>query len=260
MTALERAKQFVQSRAARTALTIMPLALATVVSVSVKAHADSLPVFGTPTPQWVTHPSNTGAYLVLGCPPQNGNGFCPDPSSSSVPYGTGGVNGYGSTGGQEVQGGGTSELDFVMTGTGSGQFAGNGVVAAWNFNIACDATCQANEITPDPNNPGQTLDYFQYTVFVNINGEGPYPFDGGTFYAGGPQSGSFVVPVTPGETLGSWSAEIDIFWNAGDNNETANFDVTQLSLNPVPEPCTAVLALAGIPLLFRLGSRAKLRK
>ena len=256
MTALERAKAFVQSRAAKTALKIMPLALATVVSVSVKAHADSVPIFNGSNPQWNAVVPPSGAYLVLGC---GTPGSCPDPTSGYSPYLNNGVTGYGMTGAQVLGAPGTAELDFVMTGTGSGQFFNSGVTVDWDFGVTCDATCKANENTPDPNNPGFTLDYFQYNVIATVDGN-TVAYGGPVFYAD--PLGSFVIPVTPGDPVGNWSVEIDMFWTAADTGETATFTVNQLSLDPgqapnVPEPASMLLAASGLPLLLRVIRRKR---
>ena len=236
MTPLERAKAFVQSRAAKTALKIAPLALATVVSVNQKAQAITTPPqFSGGAPVW-TAPVGTGSFLEL-----------TDSTSSSAPYGTGGIKGWGSTDSQQAGGNGTSDVSFEMSGTGSGTFVNDTVTLSWDFTGTCDKDCKANEDTG--------ADAFQYRVQACVESQCTST-DWTPFFAD--PTGSTVISGLAGSGFSSWSASIDFEWQ-GQGLETATFNVNSLALDPgpinvptVPEPASALLALAGLPFLKRV--------
>jgi len=238
MTALERAKAFVQSRAAKTALQIMPLALAGVLS----AHASSVQFTPSGNPQWQTPAPGTGSYLVL-----------QSPTSSVSSLSDGGVTGNGSAGMQVTGGSGYNYTTFLMSGGGSGDFSNPFVTVSWDFTVTCDAACKANEAGPPPGSDDYQ-DTFSYSVETFINGvEYDWAGNGTTFYAD--PMDSYMIAVSG--PLYSWSTQVDVTW-LGNNGETANWSQSYLTIDPgtptsgVPEPASMLLAASGLPFLLRL--------
>jgi hypothetical protein len=244
MTALERAKVFVQSRAAKTALRILPLALATVVSVSTKAHATTQPVFSGSFSTWSSQDCSSG-----------GTAACLNPSSFSanppVPYMTNGSQSSGiATGTYVARGAGPATLTFLMSGNGTGDLTAPTTVQ-FDVNIKCPS-CAAS-------------DTFSFAVFGQVynqtlgyNGSSPlFTGMGDSLDA----SGTFTVP-SPGGTLQDWQTYINFSWT-GNAGEIASFDVTQLAIYPpsatstVPEPGSLLLALSGLPFIGRLIRRKR---
>ena len=231
MTPLERAKAFVQSRAAKTALKILPLALATVVS----ANADTAKLTLSGNPQWTAQTSLTGAYLQL---------------SNSVSTGMqvgNGVTGSGSTDMEVVGNSGTTKpASFFMSGGGTGTYE-NPITVSWDFAVNCDAQCKADEQT------GQQ--FFQYQVVVFINGN-EYDSDVFTFLAD--PNGQMIIndPNLIGQTVGPWSAQVDMVWDNAVIHETGSWVQNFLTIDPggtqTPEPASMLLLFSGVPFVIRL--------
>jgi hypothetical protein len=231
MTPLERAKAFVQSRAAKTALKILPLALAAVVS----ANADTAKLSLDGNPQWNAHTSSTGAYLQLS-----------NSSTSGSQVGNG-VTGNGFTDLLVVGNSGNTELAaFFMSGGGTGTYQ-NPITVSWDFDITCDAQCKAGEDAGDQ--------FFEYNVVVLINGN---EYDSGAVTFLGDPSGSFIIndPTLLGQNVGPWSAEVDLVWHNAIINETGSWTQNFLTIDPggvaTPEPASLLMALAGLPFAIRL--------
>jgi hypothetical protein len=230
MTPLERAKAFVQSRAAKTALKILPLALATVVA----AHADSAKLNLSGNPQWNAQTSSSGAYLMF-----------TNSTSSGSQVGNG-VTGSGFTDMQVVGNSGDTELaSFFMSGGGTGTYQ-NPITVSWDFDITCDAQCKAAELTGDQ--------FFEYNVAVIINGN---EYDSGSVFFTADPMGSFIINDLSliGQSVGPWSAEVDLVWHNGVILETGTWAQTYLTIDPggvqTPEPASMLLMLAGVPFLIR---------
>lgn len=239
MTPLERAKAFVKSRAAMTALKIMPLALATVVGVSTKAHAT------------ITTGTMSGTYSHWSDPSCSGSTPCLNtkggigPSSSFSAYGTGGVQGSGSIGGTYGNGstGQSLDLQLLISGGGTGNY-GSDAAFKTTFEVDC---------------PGcASTDTFSYTVNLTID-QSTYTYS--SVFTPGTMVDPPVIIPTQGDDMDAypWQATIDFYWT-GSNGEQATFNPVDLSLDPnpgsgtppVPEPTSMLLALSGLPLLGRL--------
>lgn len=255
MTPLERAKAFVQSRAARTALKILPFALAAVVSTqAVAANITSASASFSTNDQGCS-----GGTCITFVPGQiNNNQVSTLPAvatfSGSTATGTGDAP-------MELFGGknGSATASFVMNGTGDGgPFTGLNV--SWNFLVTCDAACSFNIKNPPP--PGSTLfqDDFTYDVNLLVNGTDLYSWSGNpTDFTSSvdptPVTGSFAFNGL-NSNLNSWIAEVDVSW-LGNTGETADWNMNHLTVNftsPVsttPEPASMMLAFAGLPFVLR---------
>jgi hypothetical protein len=233
MTPLERAKAFVQSRAAKTALKILPLALATVVS----AHAGTAKFTLSGDPVWNAPGSSTGGFLVLTNSTSTG---------SEIGFG---VTGSGFTD-MQVMGnsGDDTSASFSMSGGGTGNFGASPVITvSWDFNITCDQDCK--------NGQDAGAQFFIYDVLVNINGN---VYESGAVQFLGDPSGSFVItdPNLVNQDLTSWSAEVDLIWHGGNIFDTGTWTQNFLTIQPnttaTPEPATLFMAFAGLPFVIRL--------
>jgi len=234
MTALERAKAFVQSRAAKTALKILPLALATVVGVSTKAHATVVPAFTGTNTNWT----------VPGCSSGSGAPSSPCLSGFSAPnyspfssYGSGGVQTGGSVLNGTFKGApGAIDLQFLMSGGATGSSPEVGV--KWQFEVDCPS-CSSS-------------DTFYYEVNANVGA-----FSGQTGSVAFSPNQLIDPPlVFSAGALGDWQATIDLLWS-GQDGEAANFTVDSFAIypteetSPVPEPSSLLLAFSGLPFVLR---------
>lgn len=255
MTALERAKAFVNSRAATTALRIMPLALATVVAVSdvPKAHATTVFDPSSGSAQWILPDCSGGATACLETKldplfPSN------SPATASFnAFGSSGVQASGSVGGYHKNGsvdkpGNSNEVDLSLqvSGSGSGNY-GTDATFGFSFLVTCPTTGCAN------------TDTFSYDGTATIDGN-PLAF-AGTFTPGTavtlPQT---LIATNPSDSVSDpglgWGATINFHWN-GVDGENFVINPVDLNFNPnpgaptVPEPASMLLALAGLPFLKR---------
>jgi hypothetical protein len=247
MTALERAKVFVKSRAAKTALRIMPLALATVVSVGTKAHANTLPTFSGSFTEWQTANCSSGGIAACLQP-------FPNTSGNPVPYLTNGSQSSGSASGTYVvksSPGFPATLSYLMSGNGTGDLT-TPIAVQFDVSITCP-TCSS-------------LDTFSFQVSGDVDNTSSQTFsaDSATYVKVGDSfdaTGSFLISPVSG-TLQDWQTQIDFSW-AGNAGEAATFDVNQLAIYPtsgtssVPEPGSLLLALSGLPLIGRLLRRKR---
>jgi len=239
MTALERAKAFVQSRAAKTALKILPLALATVVGVSTKAHATTQPTFSGSNTIW-NKPACSGGSVA-----------CLKPvtlaSSNPVPYMTYGSQANGTASGTYnfvTSPGGPVDLQFLMSGNGTGTLS-NPIAIQYSFDMTCTGCA--------------STDTFGYEVAGQVYNTASQQFsiDTGVVPTAGPPNESGTIYISPvSGTLDNWQTTIDFLW-FGQNGETASFDVSNLAIYPtsgtssVPEPSSLLLAFTGLPFVMR---------
>ncbi len=237
MTALERAKAFINTRAAKTALRIMPLAVAAAVAVSVvpKAHADATLVGTTAT--WTYGHCSGGANACL----DTSSGI----ESVSFNYpGGGAVTGSGGLSGVVGQQNGPLELQFSIGGSGSGTYNDN-VAFGGKFLVTCSGC--------DPS------DTFSYDVAATVDGT-PYTSSTISFSPGTTLTlPTVLIPTTNGDPVMNdlWNASITFHWNAVVGDQ-ATFQPVNLTLDPknpttptVPEPASMLLAIAGLPFLRR---------
>lgn len=263
MTPLERAKAFIQSRAAKTALKILPLALATVAAVPA-AHATGTVVLN-PTS------ASFGGCSVTVTSPCSGSFVL---SSSSTTYGSlatqGGVQGaYGTgsaVGDWHNQQSSSYDWTFALQGNDNGStnsFAGiplDTLNVSWDFSFALPA---GSDLTVN----SETL----YLVFVNGTdpSQSPAYVDS---YSLSSNTGSYQFSGLAGAPVTSpmlWAAVLDVNLSCDDptggpcsglsangGNGEADWNVNNLSLygNSVvgtPEPATLTLLFAAVPFLLR---------
>ncbi len=273
MTALERAKAFINTRAAKTALRIMPLAVAAVavVGITPNAHATS-----------ATFTANQAFFSTGTC----SGVACIDFTNTSSGYGPT-ADGYGAVGTgsshmtigkpgwlPDANGISTYDAFFTVSGTANGTFPGDDLKISWDFSANCGPSpCSVN-------NP------FSYNVFFNLDQDpnAPYTYSGSYIPVTGPVAQTWTIPgySTSGPMSGpltltnaNWTATIDLNWithtdptvpptadqadwcgTSGTSTACPTLGDFHLSVDPgspapsgVPEPASMLLALAGLPLI-----------
>ncbi len=235
MTPLERAKAFMHSRAAKTALKIMPLALAAVVSLSGKAQATSTAQLSGSFEKWTVQSCSGGPCLDLAT------------LSSSWSYGAdGSVTGSGSASGVHGGGTGTTMIIFQVSGGGTGNY-GSLTDFLGNFTIGCIG------LTGGSCDPHDTFSVNITATVDNLTGSASSAVTPGSYIV----TGSFLTTDGDSVAANPWSAEIDFFWN-GIDGEQLSLNPTNLGFDPhtpvstTPEPASMLLALSGLPFLARL--------
>jgi len=257
MTPLERAKAFVKSRAARTALKIMPLALAAVTATTTAAKADV-----------VIHPTDASFNGCVVGPGQDCSGLFKLTGESGIALSqlglVGGVNGAHSQG----IGDGrfplnfplSSNWDFTVNGDGAG------VTTDSFFQAGVDTVPISWDFTLGSSNTALTYDWsifysFTDTSSTTVSGT----CDSGLGVAAGTDvTGSDCsMPISGLTTLGplsNWQVQIDVqMTNTGTPFSTENWNVNYLNIGsspttpppPMPEPATLTLAAAALPFLIR---------
>lgn len=255
MTPMERAKAFLKSRAAKTALKIMPLALAAVTATTA-AKADV-----------VIHPTDASFNGCVVGPGQDCSGLFKLTGESGIAVSQLGL--VGDVNGAHSQGIGdgrfplgfplSSNWDFTVNGDGAGVttdsfFAANvdTVPISWDFTLGSSNT----NLTYD-----WSIFYsFTDTSATTVSGT----CDMGTgFSAGSEVTGTNCSTPISGLTglgpLSNWSVQIDVqMTNTGTPFSTEDWNVKYLNIGatpttppPVPEPATLTLAAAAIPFLIR---------
>jgi len=250
MTALERAKAFINSQAARTALKIMPLALVTVAAVSVTPQAKA---------DVALTPGNPYFQACVAAPPATcSGGFIIDSQTNLnkaqlPPNGTftGAVGGGDMTGHFGPDYNGTlTPIDFFLPGTSTGLFSGislDTVFLSWSFSIN----------TPTDTSVDHVNVFFYYNG--NIVGE----CDDVDYT--GPTATCEVDGLLGDETafgpLTSWEAQIQPILISTNGTMPTTWDVSYLAVDAtpytpappgMPEPASMILALSGLPLIGRI--------
>jgi hypothetical protein len=254
MTPLERAKAFIQSRAAKTALKILPLALATATVAAPPAHAGNVVI----NPTYATFDG-----CVIGQPPGNN---C---SGSFV------------LGSQTTSFSATSTLGNVTgasgSGTGHGYFNGDLSQESWNFNVGGDgtgSTTSFNALGLDTANVSWT---FSFPVDRDVQiGDGAgngitmqyYLTDGSNVDFNtcavsldtntNSATGSCVINgLSQLGPLTAWSLDLNTpILSTANGAGTLQWDVTSLNIFGTqiigaPEPASLTLLVAAVPFLLR---------
>lgn len=259
MTALERAKAFVNSRAARTALKIMPLALATVATVTVaapKAHAD---VALTPTSaSFVACDPGTDLKACSGS-------FAQTSSTTSITQlpldaGVKGAEGSGNASGvfKSTSPGHDYSWDFFLNGTGSGdsffQAGIDTLTVSWNFSFPnSDSVTHVDDAISGFAGP-KVLFVWSDATHTDVTKECDNVGFTGTCVVSG------LNNVNIG-TFTSWQAQVEVpvYSDTGVGNMNWQLDYLDVNANGhqttppgVPEPASILLALSGLPLIGTL--------
>ena len=246
MTALERAKAFINSRAAKTALRIMPLAVATVVAVTVTPQAKA-DVALTPT---------NAKFVACTSAPCSG-GFAIDNQTTGFsqlpPNGafTGAVSNGNMSGHFAAPSTGTfgQPINFFFSGSATGTLLSppiTDLTISWkfDFNTPTDVTVDHVNVFFYYNDntavyPGGECDYVMYqdTCVVSLAGAQVL----------------FGPPAT-------WQVQIQPFLSSPNGSATTTWNVDYLAIDAtaytppapgVPEPASMLLALSGLPLIGR---------
>lgn len=245
MTALERAKAFVNSRAGKTALKIMPLALAAAAAVTV-----------TPQAKADVTLTNPKAFFQ-GCVGMCSGGFVIDnqtDTASQVPEtGFTGAVGSGNMSGHFTSSSTGTPLHFYLSGGATGTGVPNTLILSWDYNLTTpsDITVQSVAV------------WFTYSN-GDLFGDCDATADNGGI------ADSCSIDLTGEEAsagpLNSWNAFFEA-QTINPNGDTAPlvWDVSYLavtsgpypSTTPTPEPSSMLLALAGLPLIGRFVRRKR---
>lgn len=237
MTPLERAKAFVQSRAAKTALKIVPLALAT---ATVAVPAAKANVVINPTDAQFSGCTVTATVTCSG-------GFVLASSTtgvSSLPVqgGVQGAHGQGSATGFFNSDTSNEDWSFTVEGTSgsSGSLASvPSLIASWDLSFP-----RSSDVIFGP----ATL-----TAFL-MDSSGDVVVDS-CFLPAETGSCTFTgLSILTGD-LSQWSLTIDVPINSPSGIGSLAWDVNKLDLfappSTTPEPATFTLALAALPFLLR---------
>jgi hypothetical protein len=252
MTPLERAKAFIQSRAAKTALKILPLALATATVAAPPAHAGNVVL----NPTYATFDG-----CVVNVPPGNNCSGSFVLGSQTTSFSSTGTIGHvtGASG----------------SGTGHGYFNGDLSQESWNFNLGGDGTGSTDSFQNLGIDTANVSWSFNFPVSRDVQiGDGSgngiilqYYFTDGTNVdfntCAVTLSGSFsngACEVTGLSMLGpitAWSLDLDTpILSTANGVGSIEWDVTSLDVfgNRIigtPEPATFTLLVAAVPFLLR---------
>ncbi len=225
MTALDRAKRWLETGVKATALVVVPLASASDLS---RAKAGTVTIFDP-----------TSAYFsaASGGASQATTGFGSLPLFDSVM----GAQAYGNAQ-YDVSGISYESISFVFAGgagAGSAPFAVSTVPVSWDFTFT----------------PSTHSDPWSYSVSTTIN-DTPTEQDFGPF-VGQATIGDSMIAATPlGMSLDSWRVIVQIDWQSasgGPGSGILNWDIPagqSLDINPagaVPEPASLWLMIAALP-------------
>ena len=273
MTPLERAKAFIQSRAAKTALKILPLALATAAAVPA-ANAD---VVISPTVQAGEVPTGyaatAGAALCqAGCGSGSfvlGAGSTASVGSSAPAFGVTGAFATGN-GGAYMAGDPNQPEPWTFFIQGDAGSSGalstlSSLTIGWDFTFHNDTVPSApdsNSVPPAPPNPNDmTLGDAQIQWFFqdasgnsvsNTCDIGTLSF--GTEYKGSCQASGFSGMT---DNLSLWGIDLVVPSSSASQHGYYTWDITSFGVagtQPVvgtPEPATLTLLVAAVPFLLR---------
>ena len=247
MTPLERAKAFVQSRAAKTALKILPLALAAVTATTT-AKADVL-----------IHP--TGASFT-GCT------VPPNVSCSGLFKLTGSSTSFkplplvGVVQGAHSQGIGDAQFPSAVTSTNwDFNFSGDGNSSLDSFFAhTIDTTPITWDFTLNSSDPALTYAYkvyYSFTDGLTTIDNNLLPCASGTTSNLSAVIGSCTASGLTGlGPLTGWNVQLDLQMQDG-NKSTVNWNIAYLNVGPqpvtttTPEPATLTLSALAIPFVLR---------
>src|SRR5581483_1805943 len=233
MTALERAKAFVNSRAAKTALKIMPLAVAAVVTVGVTPQAKADVALTSPK-----------AYFQ-GCVGTCSGGFVIDNQTNSASQvsetGFTGAVGSGNMSGHFTSESSGTPLHFYLSGGATGTGIPNTLIMSWDFTLN----------TPSDITVSSVMVNFSYNGTIeqqcDASGDTNGTPDSCTVDLTGVEG--FLGPLT------SWSAFFEAQTvNLNADTSPITWDVSYLAVTSgpypptgTPEPASMLLALSGLP-------------
>lgn len=225
MTALDRARRWLETGVKATALVVVPLASA---SGPGRAKADTVTIFD-PTSAYFSAASGGASRSTAG--------FRSLAPLNSIM----GAQAYGSAQ-YDVDGISYESISFVFAGgagEGSAPFAVSTVPVSWDFTF-----------TPSTNS-----DSWSYSAFTTINDTSTEK-DFGSF-VGQATIGDSMIATTPfGMSLTSWNVILQIDWQSasgGSGSGNLNWDIPagqSLDINPagaVPEPASLWLMIAAMP-------------
>jgi len=278
MTPLERAKAFIQSRAGKTALKILPLALATVVAIpAANAGVVISPTtlnnasdgFATPTGYAA---SNGAALCQAGCGSGSfvlGAGSTATVGNSTPAFGVTGA--YGTGQGGAYMAGDPNQPEpwtfFIQGDTGSSGALStvNSLTISWDFtfnNNTVPAPPDNNSVPPDTSQANDmTLgDAYIAWFFQDASGNsatstcdiGILSF--GTEYTGSCQASGFSGMT---DDLSIWGVDLVVPSQSTNEHGYYTWDIKDLAASgtqPIittPEPATLTLLVAAVPFLLR---------